>query len=105
MDTFVFLAVLSAAAMHAAWNAFIKASGDPLVTLAQMGLAALALTVPLPSVWAMTRAPIAQIAALRETSVLFAALIGIVLLGERANPAHILAAPIIVAAIVLLRFG
>lgn len=35
------------------------------------------------ALWAMTRAPIASVAALRETSVLFAALIGIGLLGER----------------------
>ena len=33
--------------------------------------------------WAMTRAPVAAVAALRETSVLFAALIGVFLLKER----------------------
>ena len=35
------------------------------------------------ALWAMTRAPIASVAALRETSVLFAALLGTVLLKER----------------------
>jgi drug/metabolite transporter (DMT)-like permease len=33
-------------------------------------------------IWAMTRAPIAAVAALRETSVVFAAIIGVVALGE-----------------------
>ena len=35
------------------------------------------------ALWAMTRAPVASVAALRETSVLFAALIGVVVLKER----------------------
>ncbi len=35
------------------------------------------------ALWAMTQAPVASVAALRETSVLFAALIGIVVLKER----------------------
>jgi drug/metabolite transporter (DMT)-like permease len=36
-------------------------------------------------VWAFTQAPIAQVSALRETSVIFALLIGVFLLGERMN--------------------
>ena len=36
--------------------------------------------------WAMTRAPIALVAALRETSVVFAALIAAVFLKERITP-------------------
>jgi drug/metabolite transporter (DMT)-like permease len=35
------------------------------------------------ALWAMTRAPVAAVAALRETSVIFAAIIGTALLGER----------------------
>ena len=35
------------------------------------------------ALWAMTRAPVASVAALRETSVLFAAVLGTVLLKER----------------------
>ena len=35
------------------------------------------------ALWAMTRAPVASVAALRETSVLFAALIGVFMLKER----------------------
>jgi drug/metabolite transporter (DMT)-like permease len=38
------------------------------------------------SVWAMTQAPVAMVAALRETSVLFAALIGTRVLRERLGP-------------------
>ncbi len=45
-------------------------------------LSAAAYTVVL---WAMTRAPVALVAAIRETSILFAALIGWGLLGERIN--------------------
>jgi drug/metabolite transporter (DMT)-like permease len=35
------------------------------------------------ALWAMTRAPVASVAALRETSVLFAAVLGTVLLKEK----------------------
>jgi drug/metabolite transporter (DMT)-like permease len=38
------------------------------------------------SVWAMTKAPVALVASLRETSVLFAALIGARVLRERLSP-------------------
>ena len=39
------------------------------------------------SIWAMTLAPIAVVAALRETSILFAVLIGWLLFGERMDGA------------------
>jgi drug/metabolite transporter (DMT)-like permease len=38
------------------------------------------------SVWAMTQAPVALVASLRETSVLFATLIGARMLRERLSP-------------------
>jgi drug/metabolite transporter (DMT)-like permease len=38
------------------------------------------------SVWAMTQAPVALVASLRETSVLFATLIGARLLNEKLTP-------------------
>ncbi len=47
------------------------------------GLSAAAYAI---SVWAMTQAPVALVAALRETSVLFAALIGARILRERLSP-------------------
>ena len=55
------------------------------------------------AVWAMTVAPIALVAALRETSVLFAVLIGVVWMKEPANTAKISAAIVIVLGIVLIR--
>ena len=54
-------------------------------------------------VWAFTKAPIALVAALRETSVLFAILIGIVLLKETAGRSRILAAGLITLGVVLMR--
>jgi drug/metabolite transporter (DMT)-like permease len=54
-------------------------------------------------VWAMTRAPIALVAALRETSVLFAMLIGVFWMGERAGRAKLAAGLAILAGIVLMR--
>ena len=55
------------------------------------------------AIWAMTVAPIALVAALRETSVLFAALLGMVLLREPVLPARIAAACLVLAGVVLVR--
>lgn len=55
------------------------------------------------AIWAMTVAPIALVAALRETSVLFAALIGIVFLREPVYALRIVAGCVVLAGIVLLR--
>ena len=55
------------------------------------------------AIWAMTVAPIALVAALRETSVLFAALIGIVFLREPVLPARIIAALMVAAGVMLIR--
>ncbi|MCL4768559.1 MAG: EamA family transporter [Hyphomicrobiaceae bacterium] len=55
------------------------------------------------ALWAMTVAPIALVAALRETSVLFAALIGIVFLREPVYALRIVAGCVVVAGIALLR--
>lgn len=64
-------------------------------TLASYGLA----------LWAMTRAPIALVAALRETSILAAMMISVWLLGERVGLARILAACLIVVGAIVLRFA
>jgi drug/metabolite transporter (DMT)-like permease len=56
-------------------------------------------------IWAMTRAPIAAIAALRETSVVFAAIIGVVALREPFHAQRAVAVLVILAGIILLRFG
>jgi drug/metabolite transporter (DMT)-like permease len=55
------------------------------------------------AIWAMTQAPIALVAALRETSVLFAALLGMLLLREPLLPVRIAAALVVLAGVVLLR--
>lgn len=54
-------------------------------------------------VWAMTQAPIALVAALRETSILFAVLIGWLWMGDRMNRGKALAAGLIVVGVVLIR--
>lgn len=57
------------------------------------------------AIWAMTKAPIALVAALRETSVLFAAGISVVILREPLTVWRIAAAIVIVAGAMLLRLG
>jgi drug/metabolite transporter (DMT)-like permease len=53
--------------------------------------------------WAMTRAPIAAVSALRETSVLFAAIIGTVLLKEGFGVARLAGAASVVAGVAALK--
>jgi len=55
------------------------------------------------AIWAMTVAPIAIVAALRETSVLFGAIIAVMILKEPLRPARIVAALMIVCGLMLLR--
>jgi len=55
------------------------------------------------AIWAMTVAPIAIVAALRETSVLFGAVIAVVLLKEQLRLPRIVAAMMIVGGLVLIR--
>ncbi len=55
------------------------------------------------SIWAMTIAPIAVVAALRETSILFAVLIGWLAFGEKMTQDKAVAAFVIVAGVLLTR--
>lgn len=55
------------------------------------------------AVWAMTVAPIALVAALRETSILFAVLIGWLSFGERMDGTKAVAALLIVGGVILTR--
>ena len=55
------------------------------------------------AVWAMTIAPIALVAALRETSILFAVLIGWLVFGERMDKQKAVAAALIVAGVIITR--
>ena len=57
------------------------------------------------ALWAMTRAPVASVAALRETSVLFATVIGTVMLKERFGLQRAMGAVVIVAGVMALRLG
>jgi drug/metabolite transporter (DMT)-like permease len=68
-----------------------------------IGGAALSTAAYAIAIWAMTEAPIALVAALRETSVLFAALLGTALLREPLLPARIAAGCLVLAGVVLVR--
>jgi drug/metabolite transporter (DMT)-like permease len=57
------------------------------------------------AIWAMTLAPIAIVSALRETSVLFGAVIAVVILKEPLRLPRIVAAAMIVAGLVLIRLA
>lgn len=57
------------------------------------------------ALWAMTAAPIAAVAALRETSILFALMLGSLWLKETMTPQRIAAAVLIVAGAGALRYG
>jgi phosphonate utilization associated putative membrane protein len=57
------------------------------------------------ALWAMTRAPVASVAALRETSVLFAAVLGTVLLKESFGRQRAIGTAVIVAGVMALRLG
>ena len=56
-------------------------------------------------VWALVLAPMAAVSALRETSVLFAAIIGVKLLGEPLGRRRITAAALVAAGIMLIEWG
>ena len=57
------------------------------------------------ALYAMTRAPIAAVAALRETSILFALLISVLLLKERASPWRYVAGAVIAAGGLAMKLG
>jgi drug/metabolite transporter (DMT)-like permease len=73
-----------------------------LMALAGGGLAMTSYGIAL---WAMTHAPIGAVAALRETSVLFGAVIAAVVLKERFGPPRWIATVAIGIGLVLLRVG
>jgi drug/metabolite transporter (DMT)-like permease len=57
------------------------------------------------ALWAMTKAPIAIVGAMRETSVLVAAIIGVAVLGEPLLKLRILAGALVLAGVVMLRLA
>ena len=56
-------------------------------------------------VWSFTRAPIALVASLRETSIIFASLLGVFILKERLTPLKLCSIALMVAGVVLLRIA
>lgn len=56
-------------------------------------------------VWSFTRAPIALVASLRETSIIFASLLGVFFLKERLGPLKICSIAVTLAGIICLRLG
>lgn len=57
------------------------------------------------TIWAMTQAPIALVAALRETSVLFAIAIGVIWLKEPVRRERLMAGTLILAGVLLTHWG
>lgn len=57
------------------------------------------------ALWAMTRAPIQLVAALRETSVIFGMLLAVLFLGERLTRTRILAVLLVAAGTVIMRLA
>ncbi len=57
------------------------------------------------AMWAMTKAPIAVVAALRETSILFAMMLSVLMIGERLTRWRVAAALLIVGGVAALRLA
>lgn len=122
MPASVLAAVLGAALLHAGWNAAVKAEPDKLlaagaVTLGAALLGALALFfLPAPNAasWPCIAASavlqvvyplLAVVAALRETSVVFATAIAAWVLRERVGPARIAGAVLVTSGAAVLRLA
>jgi len=56
-------------------------------------------------IWAYSQAPLAVVSALRETSIIFALLIGVLFLGERFSPWRVLATMLAFAGVVAMRLA
>lgn len=86
------------------WNAVVKGGGGTLLTTVLIGgigtLASYGLAL-----WAMTRATIAVVAALRETPILFGAAISALVLKERVSPTRIAAVCVIAGGAAILRMA
>lgn len=105
-------------ASYAAWLFLIQGSSMPLFLVATRGWPAIAwpgsetwkamlgglfgMIAYGVAVWALSVAPMGRVSALRETSVLFAVVIGALFLKERSTPARVLAALMIFGGAALL---
>ena len=99
LDGWPFALLVLARRGRAAWpyarTRWPVAAGGALASLGSYGIA----------LWAMTRAPVATVAALRETSVLFAAILGTWLLKEKFTPRRALGTCVILGGVMALRLG
>lgn len=97
LDAVLFAPILTALRGRGVWRAGARdwAVGS-VAAAASYGAYAIA-------VWAMTVAPIALVAALRETSILFAVLIGWLVMGDRMDRVKAVASGLIVGGVVLMR--
>ncbi len=82
---------------------FVRAPGRDIVKALTGGL--LSMLAYAIVIWAMVHAPVAVVAALRESSILFGALIGVLVLRERPGPVRIAAIILLAAAVALLRLA
>jgi drug/metabolite transporter (DMT)-like permease len=106
---------------YAAWQAILDGAPMPLVYLAirrrwpavapgrELGKMAAGALISVTAygvvVWAMSLSPMGQVSALRETSILFAALIGAVFLKERLTVQRVVGAAMIAGGAVALSLG
>ncbi|HEV2531771.1 EamA family transporter [Phenylobacterium sp.] len=106
---------------YAAWQAILDGAPMPLVYFAirrrwpavapdlEFGKMAVGALISVTAygvvIWAMSLSPMGQISALRETSILFAALIGAVFLKERLTAGRIVGAAMIAGGAVALSLG
>ncbi|SDY82807.1 Threonine/homoserine efflux transporter RhtA [Jannaschia faecimaris] len=97
LDVVIFSPVITVLRGSDVWRASPRAWGIGAIA------AALSYGAYAIAVWAMTVAPIALVGALRETSILFAVLIGWIVLGETVDRWKAVAAVVIVAGVALTR--
>ncbi len=106
---------------YAVWLYIIDAIWSLLFTVAVRGRGSLRLMLPewkigivagmlsatayAIAIWAATKAPVAMVAALRETSILFAMILSVWMVGEKVTRWRVAAALCIVSGVVALRLG
>ena len=97
LDGFIFAAVMLAlrgrGSLPTGWRVWAAGSVGAAASYGSYAVA----------VWAMTLAPIALVAALRETSILFGVLIGWLAFGERMTPGKVMSVALIATGVVLTR--
>jgi drug/metabolite transporter (DMT)-like permease len=94
------IAVLAAVRRRGRLRPAVRASAAAGVTGGVISLAAYSIVL-----WAQTSGALAPIAALRETSIVFGALIGAVFLGERLGARRAIASATVLAGVVLISLG